>query len=123
MNCIQQIGRLTADPEPLKSTERGAVTTFRLAVPRPKGASKEADFFTAEIWKRLAEVCAAHLERGREVAVEGRLEQREWRTANDEARERVVIVARSVRFLSGRPSHRNGSEAAIAEQEHEDIPF
>ncbi len=123
MNCIQQIGRLTADPDPLKTTERGAVTTFRLAVARPKGASKEADFFTVEVWKRLAEVCAEHLERGREVAVEGRLEQREWRMANDEARERVVIVARSVRFLSSPGSNRNGSEPAAAEQEREDIPF
>ena len=35
MNCTQQIGRLTAEPDPLKSTEHGVVTTFRIAVPRP----------------------------------------------------------------------------------------
>src|SRR5438046_1331309 len=99
MNSTQQIGRLTADPEPLRSTEHGAVTTFRLAVPRTKSAAKDADFFTVEAWQRLAEVIVEHLSCGREVAVEGRLEQRQWRTPENEPRERVVIVARSVQFL------------------------
>src|SRR3954468_3238267 len=99
MNCTHQIGRLTADPEPVKLTDHGAVTSFRIAVPRPKGSAQEADFFTIEVWQRLAEACAEYLRCGREVAVEGRLDQRAWRTNSDEPRERVVIVARSVRFL------------------------
>src|SRR4051794_24441043 len=120
MNSTQQIGRLTAEPGPLKSTEHGTVTTFRIAVPRPKASSREADFFTVEVWQRLAEVCVAHLHRGREVAVEGRLEQREWRSGNDEPRERVVIVARNVRFL------RQGGDCATGAVEtrlEEGIPF
>lgn len=100
MNCTQQIGRVTADIEPVRLTDRGAVTSFRVAVPRPRGSAKDADFFTVEVWRRLAEVCAEQLSRGREVAVDGRLEQRQWLTADGDARERVVIVARSVRFLS-----------------------
>jgi single-strand DNA-binding protein len=99
MNSTHHIGRLTADPEPLKTTPHGSVTTFRIAVARPNGAAKEADFFTVEAWNRLAETCVAHLARGREVAVEGRLDQREWRDDADRAHERVVIVARSVQFL------------------------
>src|SRR5436309_8432065 len=87
MNCTQQIGRLTGEPDPLKSTEHGVVTTFRIAVSRPKASARDADFFTVEAWQRLAAVCVAHLRRGREVAVEGRLEQREWRPGVDEARE------------------------------------
>jgi single-strand DNA-binding protein len=115
----QQIGRLTAEPGPLKSTEHGTVTTFRIAVARPKASAREADFFTVEVWQRLAEVCAAHLHRGREVAVEGRLEQREWRSCDDESRERVVIVARNVRFLRG-----GGRATVNAETEiQEEVPF
>src|SRR3954454_9745076 len=98
MNSTHHIGRLTADPDPLKVTPHGSVTTFRIAVPRPNGAAKEADFFTVEAWKRLAETCVAQLIRGREVAVEGRLDQREWRDDHDHARERVIIVARSIQF-------------------------
>jgi single-strand DNA-binding protein len=116
MNSTHHIGRLTADPEPLKTTPHGSVTTFRIAVPRPNGATKEADFFTVEAWKRLAETCVAHLARGREIAVDGRLDQREWRDAEDRVHERVVIVARSIRFL--REARRAGSDAA-----DEDVPF
>src|SRR3954471_4600595 len=120
MNCTQQIGRLTADPDALRTTEDGPVTTFRLAVPRPKGAAKEADFFTVEAWQRLAEVCVQHLARGREVAVDGRLEQREWRSSDDKPRERVVIVARNVRFLRGRLENGAGSPNEASDL---DIPF
>ena len=121
MNSTQQIGRLTDEPCPLKATEHGTVTTFRLAVPRSKASAREADFFTVEVWRRLGEVCAAHLHRGREVAVEGRLEQREWRTADNEPRERVVIVARNVRFLRGV----SGSVATAGTdvETEDDIPF
>jgi len=99
MNTTHQIGRLTADPEPIRDTEHGKVTTFRLAVPRAKASAREADFLTVEVWDRTAELCAAHLTQGREVAVVGRLEQREWRTESDERRERIVIVGRQVDFL------------------------
>jgi single-strand DNA-binding protein len=116
MNSTHHIGRLTADPEPLKTTPHGSVTTFRIAVPRPNGAAKEADFFTVEVWKRLAETCAAQLARGREVAVDGRLDQREWRDDQDRGHEQVVIVARSVQFL--REARQTSSGGA-----HDDIPF
>ena len=116
MNTTHHIGRLTADPEPLKTTPHGCVTTFRIAVPRPNGAAKEADFFSVEAWQRLAESCAAQLARGREVAVEGRLDQREWRDDQDRGHERIVIVARSVQFLR-EPRH-NGSDVRP-----DDIPF
>ena len=116
MNSTHHIGRLTADPEPLKTTPHGSVTTFRIAVPRPHGAAKEADFFTVEAWKRLAETSVAQLTRGREVAVEGRLDQREWRDDKDQPHELIVIVARSIQFL--REPRQTGSHGV-----QDDIPF
>ena len=114
MNSVQQIGRLTADPEPVKETEKGHVTTFRIAVNRPKGSAKGADFFTVEAWGAQADTCAQYLREGREVGVLGRLEQREWRTLDDQTRERVVIVARTVDFLRGR---RDGEPVAASPDE------
>ena len=118
MNSVQQIGRLTADPEPVKETEKGHVTTFRIAVSRPKGSAKAADFFTVEAWGALADTCGQYLREGREVGVQGRLEQREWRTLDDQTRERVVIVARTVDFLRGRreaePVPATSADEAIA---------
>lgn len=98
MNCVQLIGRLTADPEPVRTTEAGEVTSLRLAVPRRR-TDDSADFVTIEVWKNLALVCAEHLRGGREVAVEGRLSHREWRTEDGQRRERIVVVARDIRFL------------------------
>lgn len=118
MNCVQQIGRLTADPEPLRTTETGVVTTFRIAVTRAKTGTDKADFFTVEVWQRLAHTCAEHLRRGREVAVDGRLSQREWRGEDGTKRERVVIVADHVRFLHG-----GAGDPAHAAEPGEAIPF
>lgn len=119
MNCIQLIGRLTADPEAARETEHGAVASFRIAVSSGSNGDRRADFFTVETWQRLAEVCSTYLVEGREVAVEGRLDQREWRDEHDRRRERVVVVARSVTFL------RSPKLDGIAPDEvpDDDIPF
>lgn len=123
MNTTQQIGRLTADPAEIRETDNGKVTSFRIAVPRSNGASKNADFFTVEVWNRLAETCSKYLSEGREVAVTGRLEQREWRTDDDQPRERVVIVGRSVDFLRGGKADRETPEPAGLGAGDEDIAF
>ena len=118
MNSAQLLGRLTNDPDELRRTEHGTVTSFRIAVSRASSSSKAADFFTIEVWDRLAEACASYLSRGREVAIEGRIEHREWRTADNERQERIVVVARSVDFLRRpQPGAAHTSSAA------EDIPF
>lgn len=98
MNCVQLIGRLTADPAPVRTTEAGEVTTLRVAVPRRR-TDDSVDFVTVEVWKNLALVCAEHLKSGREIAVDGRLSHHEWQTDEGQRRERLVIVARDVRFL------------------------
>ena len=98
MNSVQLIGRLTADPGEVRATETGEVMTMRIAVPRRR-SDDSADFFSVEAWKHLAVVCAEHLKSGREIAVEGRLAHREWRDADGARHERVVVVARDIRFL------------------------
>jgi single-strand DNA-binding protein len=123
MNTTQQIGRLTADPSEIRETDNGKVASFRMAVPRSSGASKDADFFTVEVWNRLAETCVKYLSEGREVAVTGRLEQREWRTDDDEPRERVVIVGRSVDFLRGSKADREAAGVGANGAPDEDIAF
>lgn len=124
MNNVQEIGRLTADPQPVTQTEHGPVTSFRLAVPRPKTAKKKADFFTVEVWGDQAESSAKWLKEGREVGIAGRLEQREWRDDNDTYHERVVIVARTVDYLrTPRKDETAAPAEAPATPEGDDIPF
>lgn len=104
------IGRLTAEPE-LRYTPTGkAVTTFRVAIDRPytgPDGKREADFIQIVTWNKLAETCANHLSKGRLVAVDGRLQIREYEHEG-QRRRATEIIAETVRFLD-RPKEQDGS--------------
>ena len=102
LNTIVVIGRLTHDPE-LRYTQSGtAVSNFSVAVDRPqynKEKEKEVDFIPVVVWSGLAEVVAEYLQKGRLVAIQGRLQIRSYEN-NDGQKVRVAeIVADDVRFL------------------------
>lgn len=102
MNSVQLIGRLTHDPEPQALPNGTPLTTFRLAVDHPR--RELANFITVKAWRRLAELVAEHLARGRRVAVWGSLEHEEWTTTDGGRRDRLVVVARRVEFLDPPPA-------------------
>ncbi|MGI9118775.1 MAG: single-stranded DNA-binding protein, partial [Acidimicrobiales bacterium] len=80
MNTVNLIGRLTADPE-LRNTNGGTpVCTLRLAINRPpkEGQDQGAVFIDVVSFSRQAEAVAEHLGKGRQIAVTGRLEYRQW---------------------------------------------
>ncbi|HEY3267864.1 MAG TPA: single-stranded DNA-binding protein [Armatimonadota bacterium] len=114
MNRIILIGRLATDPE-LKYTPSGvAVTDFRLAVDRPwKNASgeKETDFVTVKVWREQAEHVANYLQKGRQAAVDGRLEIRTWVAQDGTKRSAAEVVAERVQFLD-RPREGDSGGAA-----------
>lgn len=102
LNTVVLIGRLTKDPE-LRYTSSGkAVATLRLAVDRgttnPQG-EKETDFIDVVVWERQAETVANYLQKGRLVAVQGRLQIRQYETQEGQKREKAEVVASQVRFL------------------------
>jgi single stranded DNA-binding protein (ssb) len=102
MNNVVLIGRLVRDPD-MRYTPNGvAVTTFTLAVDRPFSSNKgerEADFIPIVVWRQLAEACANHLSKGRLVAVQGRIQTRQYEN-NDGRKVNVTeVVADTVRFL------------------------
>ena len=81
MNTVVLIGRLVRDPENRFTTAGKAVTTFTLAVDRNftnQAGEREADFIPIVVWGKIAETCANHLNKGRLVAVEGRLQIRNY---------------------------------------------
>ncbi len=106
LNRVILIGRLANDPE-LKYTPSGiAVTSFRLAVNRPmsaeaktNGQEKQADFFNIAAWRQSAEFAAQWLSKGRLVAVEGRLQVREYVTQDGQKRRDYEIVAENLKSL------------------------
>ena len=98
MNSIQLIGRLTRDPE-LRSTRGGKpVANIRLAVSR---RDRDADPVYVDVvaYQGLAELCAEHLEKGRQVAVTGRLDYQEWEHEGSK-RSKHEVIAAEVDFLA-----------------------
>jgi single-strand DNA-binding protein len=100
-NCVL-IGRLTRDPE-LRYTPNGvAVANFDLAVDRPttnQQGEREVDFIRIVAWQKQAENCANYLKKGRLVAVEGRLQIRNYETQDGQKRKAAEVVASFVQFL------------------------
>ena len=127
MNTVILIGRLTRDPE-LKYTPNGnAVSTFTLAVDKPFG-DKEADFIPIVVWQKLAESCANHLNKGRLVAVNGRLQIRNYNDKDGNKRKAAEVVANSVKFLDWGKKGEKSEPAAESDDTWDgvnldDLPF
>ena len=107
LNKVMLIGNLGADPEMRYTANGAAVTTFNVAANESwndqNGERKErTEWFSVVTWNKLAETCAAHLAKGRQVYVEGRLQTRSWEGQDGQKRYRTEVVAETVRFLGGR---------------------
>lgn len=103
LNKVILIGRLATDPE-LRYTPSGvAVTSFRIAVGRSFTSSvtgeRETDFFDVVAWRQSAEFAANYLNKGRLVAVDGRLQNRNWVAPDGTKRYANEIVANDLRSL------------------------
>jgi single-strand DNA-binding protein len=108
INRVVLVGNLTRDPE-LRHTPSGfAVCSLRLAVntqrkdPQSGEWVDKPNYFDVTVWGRQGENCAQYLAKGRPVAIDGRLEWREWETQDGSKRQAVEVVADSVQFLGGR---------------------
>ena len=99
MNTIQLIGRLTADPESRALAEDKSVANMRLAVPR-RDRKAAPVYVDVVAWGKLAELCGQHLEKGRQVAISGRLEYSEWEAQDGSKRSKHEVVAGEVEFLA-----------------------
>ncbi len=108
INRVVLTGNLTRDPE-LRSTAGGtSVCSLRIATnTRRKDQSTgewvdKPNYFDVTVWGAQGENCARFLSKGRPVAIDGRLEWREWQGNDGVKRESVEIVAESVQFLGSR---------------------
>jgi single-strand DNA-binding protein len=143
INRVVLVGNLTKDPE-LRHTPSGtAVCSLRLAVnTRRKDSAtgewtEKPNYFDITVWGNQGESCAQYLGKGRPVAVDGRLEWREWDAQDGTKRQAVEIIADSVQFLGSRGDGEGGGQpqfvpaGAAAQTENadfaagadDDIPF
>jgi len=114
INRVVLTGNLTRDPE-LRNTPSGtAVCSLRVACnTRRKDNSTgewvdKPNYFDVTVWGAQGENCAQYLQKGRPVAIDGRLEWREWDTPEGNKRQAIDIIADSVQFLGSRDGGENG---------------
>ena len=107
MNKVILMGRLTRDPE-LRTIANGTATTsFSLAVNRPftnQNGEREADFINCVAWRRQAENIAKYCVKGTQVAVEGRIQTRNYDAQDGTKRYVTEVIADNVTFLSPKGS-------------------
>jgi single-strand DNA-binding protein len=115
INRVIITGNLTSDPE-LRSLPSGtSVCKLRVACnTRRKDNSTgewvdKPNYFDVTVWGAQGENCARYLSKGRPVAIDGRLEWREWEAQDGSGkRQSVEIIADSIQFLGGRDEGQGG---------------
>ena len=101
VNKIFLIGRLTKDPE-LKYTKNGnAVSRMTIAVDRnykDSEGNKKVDFIPLIAWRKLAEIVAEHMTKGKLISVIGSLEIRSY---EDQGEKKYIseVIAEDIKFL------------------------
>ena len=133
MNKVVLIGRLTRDPELRYTGNNTAVATFSLAVNRNfsnQQGEREADFINIVVWRKQAENCKNYLSKGSQVAVEGRIQTRNYDAQDGTKRYVTEIIADNVTFLGAKggsvpadDSNFEGGSANIATTDISEDPF
>ena len=119
MNRVVLIGRLTRDPELRYTGNNTPVASFSLAVNRNftnQQGEREADFFNITVWRKQAENVKNYLSQGSQVAVEGRLQTRNYEDKDGQKRYVTEVVADNVEFLGSKNSSNNSSNGSHNEE-------
>lgn len=107
LNRVMLIGNVVRSPE-LRQTPSGAmVTQLSLAINERykdrNGETRETTCFVdVVVWGRSADACAAHLDKGSQVLVEGALQLDQWETQAGDKRSKLRVKAHGVAFLDGK---------------------
>src|ERR1700722_3004155 len=109
INRVVLVGRLTRDPELRELPSGQSVSNLRIAC---NGIRRDADgeyherphYFDVATFAGQAESVCRYLSKGRRIAIDGRLEWREWETAEQQRRQAVSVVAESIEFLDSASS-------------------
>ncbi|QQK08011.1 single-stranded DNA-binding protein [Miniphocaeibacter halophilus] len=119
MNNVILIGRLTRDPELRYTAGTGvAMCRFTLAVDRGLSRDKKmemeqkgqptADFIGCIAWGKTAELVANYLSKGRQVAIQGRIQTSSYDGQDGNRVYRTDVVAERVEFIGSNPSSGQG---------------
>lgn len=125
MNEVVLIGRLARDPEIRYTNTQMAVCTFTLAVDRPfsrnrQEGSQTADFIRITVFDRQAENCSKYLSKGRQAAVQGRIQTGSYVNKEGRTVYTTDVVANRVEFLGSGNSGSQGGQNQYSQGGYQD---
>mgnify|MGYP000782790266 CR=1 FL=1 len=109
LNVVAIMGRLAADPQLRQTTTGKNVASFRIACDRGRrdaNGQSQADWLDVVAWDRTAEFVCKYFQKGSLIAIDGRLQSRQYQDKNGNNRTAVEVVANNVNFAG---SKSNGS--------------
>ncbi len=125
---ITLIGNLGNEPE-LRYTPSGVpVVSFNLAVNKSwtdaeGGKQDKTVWFRVTAWRKLAEIAAQYLAKGKQILVVGEMEDaRVFTDKEGNSRASLEVTAQTIKFLS-RADASNGNGTPVAAGQSEDIPW
>lgn len=105
MNKVTLIGRLTKDPELRYTSSNIPSATFTLAVNRQftnQNGVREADFINIVMWRKQAETAKKYLAKGSLIAIDGRIQTRNYDGADGKKVYVTEVVADNFEFLESK---------------------
>ena len=101
LNVVAIMGRLVADPT-LRQTQGGKdVASFTIACDRNR-KDAPADFIPVTAWDKTAQFVCRYFRKGSLIAVDGRLQSRQYQDKAGNNRTAIEIVANNVNFAGGK---------------------
>lgn len=127
MNKFVAVGRTTKDCD-IRSTSTGKqVASFTLAVDRDfKNAQgeREADFLPCVVWGKLSEVCEKYVTKGKQLAVAGRIQTRNYEDKDGQRRYITEVIVSDLQLLGSRQDAQQPQEPEYTEVEPDtELPF
>ena len=120
MNRYAATGFLTRDPEQRALPSGSTVCQMRLAV-KGMGPNYATGYIDVAAFGKLADNCGEFLHKGSQVAIDGRIEHREW-DHDGSRRQAHSVIAQEVTFLDRKPNNGNSSPDE-AREDADEIDF
>ena len=105
-NKVVLLGNLTADPELRTTTGGQNVASFTIAISRTWNNAQgekqeETSFINCTAWGRTGETIAKYVQKGRQLLVSGRLQQRTWQDKDTgKNRSAIDVIVEEFSFVS-----------------------
>ncbi len=117
LNVIAVMGRLVRDPEMRQTTTGKTVASFRIACDRGRrdaNGQTQADFFDVVAWDRSAEFVCRYFQKGSMIAIDGRLQSRNYQDKSGSNRTAIEILAHNVHFAGAKSQNAPAREPDVA---------